>query len=539
MLRSTAGATAWALLIGGVVAVGLVAASPPALAATIPTNPCVRPEPMPVTTKPVVTRVSTSARVIDVRRRAKTLVVTVTAHDTVAVTRMVVTVSKLVADSRSPRFTPSARLVSGTAIAGTWQADVQLPRFIPTGTYRVERVLVFDAGGGRSAYFRSTLPDAWPARMQVRSITDRTAPTVTRFRLSARALDTRTAPTTLTLRVHVRDDLSGVAKVRVRGLGVRPARQPWQPPLTGFSTALARSTGHAHTWSGRVVVPMWAASSTWNLWIKVVDRRDNRRNLHADDLARRGWQSTVRVTSGVDSVQPALVDLSFTPTTVDARSGAVRVAVSYRLRDSQSGPSDSSQIVFQHRGMETPVVTTSVSGTTTDRTYQGYLDVPQCGFASASTLTVGGWLYDNAFNERGFSTALLDDLGLPSQLPVLQRDSLAPSVDRSVLLTAGSSLPLRFWEPVLMAAPMSTMVRVAVNGATTTGAWVCRNGAGEVVVCDADDAAVTTATFTPTTAFTTGQRVIVSRVNLPPARSGIYDLDGVPLTDLGIDTTVR
>ena len=86
---------------------------------------------------------------------------------------------------------------------------------------------------------------------------------------------------------------------------------------------------------------------------------------------------------------------------------------------------------------------------------------------------------------------------------------------------------------------MPAMLRVAVDGATATGTWVCRTSTDDVVACDADDAAVVTATFRPTTAFAAGQRVTLNRVTVPPTRIGIYDLDGVPLTQIGVDTIVR
>jgi hypothetical protein len=535
MLRSTAGATALALLAGGLVTVGLVAAAPSAQAATIPTNPCVVPETPPVTTAPVVTRVSTPTRVVDVRRHAKTLAVTVTAHDTVAITRVVVTVSEFRPVGKSTWFTAVATLVSGSTTDGVWRASVLLPRFIPAGTYRVNKVLVRDVGRGVSAYYRNKLPDAWPSRFQVRSITDRTAPVVTGFRVSARAVDTRTAPTTITLRARVRDDLSGVAKVRVSAGGTDPVRGDYQPEGRGISVYLAPSPGHPHRWVGRAVVPMWVGISTWRFSMKVTDRLGHRRRIHPDTLARRGWQSTMRVTSGRDVVQPSLAALTFAPGTVDARSGDVRVDVSFRVTDDRSGASPLTQLEV---GPIAVVVVSSVTGATTDRTFHGYLTVPRCGLAAESSWQVNAVIVDNALNQRWLPKDRLDELGLPSELPVRQRDSMAPILLRWGPIAAGAPWTLQFSDPVLMVAPPASLLRVRVDGAVRGGTWMCRNGAGDEVVCDADDAAVLTATFTPDTAFVTGDQLAVERVRVWPERTGIYDLDGVPLTDATAGITV-
>jgi hypothetical protein len=531
-LRSGAavGITGLALLLGSLVG-GIRAAE----AATIPDNPCVQPEPAPVTTTPVVTRVSTSTRVVDVRRRAKTLAVTVQAHDTVAITSVVVTVSRLRGTGPAAVFTAAATLVTGSPTVGVWRAAVRLPRYIPDGTYRVSSVRLRDAGRGVSTYYRHKLPTAWPARFAVRSIADRTAPAVTGFDVSARSVDTRSAPATITLRVRTRDDLSGVAKVRVRGVGVDPAAAPTQPPSRGFSTMLVRSAPGEHRWIGRVVVPMWAGVSTWNLSLKVTDRRSHTRTFYAQDLARRGWQPTLRVTSGRDLVQPSLAALSFAPSVVDARTGDVRVEVSFRVTDDLSGASARTQLEV---GPSALVTVSSITGPANDRTFHGYLVVPQCGFATQSTWTVNAMIVDNALNERWLPKDQLDVLGLTSELSLQQRDGLPPIISSWTPLSAGSPLTLHFSHPVLMSEPPASLLRVRVDGIPAAGTWTCRDSSDDLVVCDADDAAVVTASFSPTTAFVAGERVTVCRITSWPERIGIYDMNGVPLATVAVRAVV-
>ena len=64
-------------------------------------------------------KVRVSPTVLDVRRHAKNLVVTLKAHDTVAITRAVVTIRH--DPARAYSLGGEARLVAGTVTAGTWQ----------------------------------------------------------------------------------------------------------------------------------------------------------------------------------------------------------------------------------------------------------------------------------------------------------------------------------------------------------------------------------------------------------------------------------
>ncbi len=532
-LRSVAavGLTSMALLAGGLVG-GLVAA-PSAHAATIPTNPCIAPERVPVTTRPVLTKATVAPKVLDVRRRAKNLVVTLKAHDTVAITRAVVTIGRYPPKTYS--LGAEARRVAGTATAGTWKAVLRVPRGVPDGRYQILSVWLWDAGGAVVLYEPGKRPKVdWPKPFEIRSYTDKIAPVVRDFRVSTRAVDTRSSAKTITLRADVRDNISGVAKVRVQAHGIDAALEPAQGAYHGFDVTLTRSKTHKTRWVGRVVIPTWVGISTWRMTLRVKDNRRHVRIYPTEKLHALGWQSTLRVTSGRDGVKPRLADLSFTPASVDARTGAAQVDVTWRVVDELSGVAPRTGLGFSGVG----VVVTSTTGTANDRTFHGTLTVPQCGLWTQSTWFTQADLFDNAGNESWIGPTGITNLGFPHELAVQQRDSWAPVIVNDPVVSAGGSMPLRFSEPVLMAAPPSSLLRVAVNGSTVTGTWVCRDGTDDVVVCDADDAAVVTATFTPTTAFASGQRVTVSRVTVPPARIGIYDLDGVPLIQVAIDTLV-
>ena len=257
-----------------------------------------------------------------------------------------------------------------------------------------------------------------------------------------------------------------------------------------------------------------------DLSLLVKDKRRHVRHLDTEALARRGWQSALRVTSGRDGVAPTLAALSFAPTSADSRNGAARVDVTFRVTDALSGVTDRSGVGFRSddpfRVSSPDTVVTSVSGTANDRTYHGYVLVPQCG-SGQSTLRLVALLYDTAGNQRWIGSDELSALGFATDLSIHQRDLRPPTVE-SASASVGGSLALRFSEPVLVADPMAATLTVAVNGTVRAGAWQCRDGSEAVVVCDADDGAdVMTASFTPTTPFVLGDVVrCFRRRALPP-----------------------
>ena len=415
---------------------------------------------------------------------------------------------------RATRFAlaKKAQLVAGTTTAGTWRAVLTVPKGVPDGWYRLRTVTLADVGNGYATYVPGSLGAGhWPASFRVRSRPDRTPPTVTAFRVSARTVDTRTSTQTIRLRVDARDDIAGVESAFVEMHGFDRDHGPSTEGRYGINVDLVRSTAHPHRWIGTAVMPMWVGRSDWTFRVHVKDKRRHWRGLRSGDLARRGWQSTLRVISGRDTVPPSLVALTITPTSVDARDGSVRVAVTARVTDALSGPTGYGLPVdFDWAG----TVLTSISGTANDRTYHGYVLVGQCGYRQQSTLPAMVSLSDWAGNVRTMSIDELDALGFPSELQVRQRDSWAPTVALAGV-DVDAPLALRFSDPVIMADPLGETLRVTVNGAAASGAWECRNGSGSVVVCDADGAGVITATFAPTAAFESGDVIRLLRVSSP------------------------
>jgi hypothetical protein len=368
-----------------VVAVALTApVALPVQAATIPTPPeeCAMPS-----STPVVDGVTIAPRSVVTASGAKAVTVSVRAHDTVAISDVWVWLK--LARSSSVRLTriegaeAALKLSSGSATSGSWTGKVTIPRWGRLGDWVIDGVLVADVDDGLAAYAPGQTGFAtpwrevewgagWDSRIAVTGRYDATAPTVTGFRVGARAVDARARAVPVAFSVTARDRHSGLESVVVEMSGTNPGDK-------AAVATLRRSSGK--TWTGRTTISRWAGSGQWRLTVVARDRAGNRRTLTPAALAERGWQSRLTVRSGRDAVGPRLVSMSF-PAEVDTTSGPVRVPVVVRVTDAGSGVVATRIDVRagrRYHDLGNPMFrVSSVTGTVHDRTFHGYIDLPQC-----------------------------------------------------------------------------------------------------------------------------------------------------------------
>jgi hypothetical protein len=76
------------------------------------------------------------------------------------------------------------------------------------------------------------------------------------------------------------------------------------------------------------------------------------------------------------------------------------------------------------------------------------------------------------------------------------------------------------------------------SGSPQSGTWTCKNAAGTTVTCDANNANVKTASFTPSSAFGHGDSVYVQQHQNYPNPVGIYDTTGNAISSVYLNTTV-
>jgi hypothetical protein len=525
-------------LAAGAVVLGGVVATPAAQAATIPT-PSALCTYQPPTTTPVLDSFTFAPLSVDVRTGAKTFAVTATAHDTVALTSLYVGFAK--DSSHSSAYGTLAR-TAGTATNGTWKGKVTVARWVVPGAWTVQYVQLGDVKRGSAVYSPSggfatpnlttTWNPAWPKTLTVTSIPDITPPVISSLVVSTKAVNTTKAAAKVTVTAVVRDSQSGVSGAFVQA-GVLGA------PKAVSSGAFLALSKKKYTYVGTFIVPTWAGKGTrtWSLSVSAYDRMYNQRSLTTAQIAAKHWQSTLKVTSLTDTTSPKLTSFRFTPASVDARAAVKKVAFTIKATDTMSGLVPPSVTFTSPHGVSTYASTiTAKTGTIFSRTYTGYVLVPRCG--DPGTWTASVVVRDLWGHSVTYSTAALKAKHFAVNLKVNDIDAIAPDVTGPSTLSAGSPVALTFSEPVLFKNSIGSTLDVSVDGSTAAGAWVCRNTAGTVVTCDANGAAVKTATFTPTTALTSGQFVDVSAKATYPAPTGIYDLAGNPLGYVGVFVSV-
>jgi hypothetical protein len=372
--RTAVAATSAAALVTGLAVAGAAPAQSIGRAAIDPACVYVAP---PAST-PVLTDLAISPAAVDVRTGARSVVITAHAQDTVPVVSVDVYLTSGGKGRAGTALVAELERVGGTALDGTWSATLVVPRWVADGSYRV-RVALTDSGAHRSQY-TPTAPGwgAWPTSLTVRSVADVTPPRLRGFSASTSAVNTSAKAKKVRFRVVMTDAQSGVRDVSVSVV------RDWNRARF-FSTALKRSAAGSNVWVGSVTVPRWQGAGThaWKLRVDASDRIGHRRTWTRTDLAAQGWRSSVRVTSRTDTTKPAIAAVSLSPTSVDARSGDTRLSFSVRVTDPQSGVGG-----MRFNFLRLPVAITSVTGGIHDRTYTGFVLVPQCGASGTYPVTI-------------------------------------------------------------------------------------------------------------------------------------------------------
>lgn len=510
-------------------------AVPSVQAATIPTPPALCQGP---TSTPVVDDVVIAAGAVDVSRGARSVTVSIRAHDTVAITRVVVRMQRgplSVTPSLLEQGQAVLALSAGTTTAGLWSGKVVIPSWGRPGGWVVQSVELDDVEGGYASYapgrsgwaspfLEPEWDPGWDSTLTVTGRRDSTAPVVSAFRSGSRAVDARAKAVPVGFVVTARDGQSGTASVLVE-LHDRYG--------TLKATAQLRRTSSS-TWAGRTSIGRWAGTGQWRLSVVARDRAGNRRTLTPTTLAARGWASRLDVRSGTDDVPPRLVSMTF-PAAVDTTAGAVRVPVTVRVADARSGvrgiqvglgPRSFNGFMVMYIGGPRFRVS-SVTGDAHDRTYHGYLDLPQCwqseDWYPSATVT------DSAGNEHPYSPReLVPPLVSHRALHYVALDGLNP-FGLATPAGRGSSrgLDVDFDEPTLLDRdPAEALVVVNAAGAAVAGTWSCLSTVG-TVPCQAQDADVAVLHFTPETQPAARTTWTVKKLGTYPD-IGIYDRAGNP-----------
>ncbi len=274
---------------------------------------------------------------------------------------------------------------------------------------------------------------------------DVTAPVLAELFFSPSTVDTSGAPAVITVTAHMTDDETGFASA----VATFESPSGSHVAYATFDAAdLVSGTGLDGLFESTLTIPRYAEQGTWALaYIYGVDGAGNPFFHFGDDLQAAGLSTTFEQTgSVVDLDDPALAELSFSPSTVDTSGAPALVSVTARLTDDLGGvteagghftsPSGAQNVAFAFSGPDL------VSGSSLDGVYESTATVPR--FAEKGTWKLDYfYAVDTVGNVAVLRLAQLKAAGLPTSLyqtgsvvdtepPVLAELSFSPtSVDAS------------------------------------------------------------------------------------------------------------
>jgi hypothetical protein len=518
----------------------------PAQAATIPTPPSVC-----ATSSspgaPVLTSLTIKPTSVNVKAGDKKLAVSAHATDS---SKKITSISVYLQSPKIHNVTRSAyvslKLGKGqSAKDGSWSGAIVIHKWTNNGTWQVAQVFLNDAGGGFSYYTPTggshPWNNAWPKTVSVVSTPDTTPPVIKSVKIAPASVDTSGATKKVTATIKVTDSQSGVGSVYAQGSVLIKGRS-----YAAYGASVKKKSGTIKngTWVVVMTVPRWVqkGSHVWKLTVSAYDKADvfgNNVSLNSVQLKAKHFPSSFTVKSKTDLTKPALKGLTYAPHAVDARKANKKVAFTLKATDTLSGISYAIITIKSPAGLTSQGFLSRHSGTAFKGTFTGKVTVPRC--SESGTWTVSAQIVDVAGNVRSYTPAQLKAKHFGSTLSVKALDTLGPLVRIPAKVAAAGPVTLTFNEPTLWknsAASTLDVYDYNKSGSPQGGTWVCKNTAGATVTCDANNANVKTAAFTPSAAFGHGDSVYVQQHSSYPAPVGIYDTTGNGISSVYLNTTV-
>ena len=318
-------------------------------------------------------------------------------------------------------------LVEGDALAGAWQADVVIPRWAESGTWKVDALTLQDKAGN-SVFLDTAALDAlgFNTSLEVTSEPDLASPVLLGTEITPGAVDTSDEGVTVAVRLHVTDDVSGV-DLSSANLGLFPAVSVSSPDRS-FSRwcqepTLVEGDPLDGTWSAECSFPRYSQEGEWGLDINLADAAGNTERWSTGRLSLAGFPSVVVLTSTPSDVTPlTLSSFSFAPTFIDTSSSPKDVTLTAGFTDDISGVSGVQVRFKSPSGGQTRegVAYQLSSGTALNGVVTGVITFPQ--FSEAGTWRVDQlFYYDAVFNYRFVNGAdNIAALGFPTILNVVR-----------------------------------------------------------------------------------------------------------------------
>lgn len=408
------------------------------------------------------------------------------------------------------RFGGSLRLEKGEG--NWWSATFTVPRYAPDGVWRLSNGLVKDAAGNSIpneellTAMDSGEPPFDQATLDVTSSPDRLPPTVTGVEITPDRVNTERRAKLVGFTLTATDAESGVDRVTVLAQRGRYAE----------SVELARE---GDIFSGRMRIPTWRGTGTWNVQVLADDRIGNRSTYKKSALEAVG-ESSFEVVSRKDAAQPAFRSIALDPARVDIRQRAKTVRFTVRAADRRSGVSAVRVGLLRAGPVEDDpdenVIYAQLErtgGTAKRGTWTGKIRLVPCTFIHSRTRVYVD-VQDRAQNEEP---------EIPTVLRVRALDLFTPkaTIERSIVGASGP-ITVSFNEPVNGINADSPSVRT--SGGTLAGSWRCFTGSGERTSCATGR--VREASWTPDAPLATPGSYAIE-LN-PEGNLDVTDLNGNP-----------
>jgi hypothetical protein len=470
---------------------------------------------------PWLTGLTVAPASLDVRGRAKSVLITATAEDTGG---------------------PGEPTGIGSIRVGFAGHDVELARgddnvwrgthrFVVgsrPGGYAVSFVWVTDQVGNYRVHTSPWLrAQGYRIDVEVDSRKDRGIPELSDLQLSRTTVDTRAGTASVRVTAWATDDVAGVASVLVVAAEEDPGYRE------GDRVSLRRTSGTARDgrWTGRLHLRGWTGTMPLDLYVSLEDRVGQSASYSAEQLSLAGFDSDMTVLAHTDTAKPTLTNARATPAALDLEQEDGGVVLRVRVTDGQSGVGS---VFARVRG---PGANQSVrlklnSGDRASGIWQRRLPYGARCHTRAGAYEVRLIAIDRS-GRISRETATFTLTGPDRVRPFVR-------LHDANKLTVGSVLRLTFTEDVTGLSDQSAVIRPPGGYRRSTnlpspgapGTWTCADSSGASVDCFAG--ALRSATWTPTGPLQSGASYFLD-FNPEHVRS-LTDLAGNPLDDQGIWT---
>ena len=304
---------------------------------------------------------------------------------------------------------------SGNRVVGTFECTITVPRFVDDGTWQVAVTLDDQVGNSASFGTVELLAATFPTELNVTSVPDILAPTLTDLVLTPTAVNVDAATALVGCDVTLADNAAGIVDVACQFLS---------PSFVGFASCItnvpASGTPTNGTFSCNVPIPRYGEAGDW---LVQVQASDDVGNIYISDflsLILAGLPSTVTVTSTTPDVSgPVVSNLSLNTASVDVSIGSVSVACTVDQGDSPAGTEFAACNFSSPSGMQSAgcLITTPTSGTDQLGTYGCNALIPM--FSEPGTWSLTYVTGDKVSNSTLYGPTDLATAGFDSELTVI------------------------------------------------------------------------------------------------------------------------